>query len=168
MSTRIISRAILFVALLFLQIAIFNHIHLLGYITPYLIVYYLVLAPSDTNHSLLLAENFLMGLCLDISTNTPGMAAGALTFTAFLSPHILKKLCKTDRPDETLTPSASKLGWSDFMTYAAIVTLIFLTTYNLIAWFSISHLQHIMLNVAGSTMATLLIIYIAERIHSRL
>lgn len=168
MSTKIIYRIALFVVLLLLQILVFNHIHLLGYATPLMVVYYLVLAPNDEDRSLLMLQCFLLGLAMDISTSTPGMAAAALTFSGLLAPRLLNLIATPDRPDDTFAPSAREMGWSSFMFYATAVTLVFVACYYIIAWFTFTQMHGLLLNIVGSTLLTLLLIAIFERVHYKL
>lgn len=168
MSTKIIYRTVLFVVLLLLQVLVFNHIHLLGYATPLMVVYYLVLTPNDEDRSLLLLQCFLLGLAMDISTNTPGMAAAALTFSGLIAPRLLSLIATPDRPDDTFTPSVREMGWSAFMFYAFTVTLVFVASYYLIAWFTFAQMHGLLLNIVGSTLLTLLLIAIFERVHYKL
>ncbi|MCQ2266620.1 MAG: rod shape-determining protein MreD [Bacteroidaceae bacterium] len=168
MSTKILYRIALFVVLLLLQILVFNHIHLLGFATPLMVVYYLVLAPNDEDRSLLMLQCFLLGLAMDISTSTPGMAAAALTLSGLVAPRLLSLIATPDRPDDTFTPSAREMGWGSFMFYASVVTLVFVVSYYLIAWFTFSQMHSLLLNIAGSTLLTLMLIAVFERVHYRL
>lgn len=161
-------RISLFMALLAVQALVLNHIHLLGHATPLMMVYFLMLASSDTQRSLLLAEGFIAGLLMDLTTSTPGMAAFAMTLTAFIQPTLLNRIADTDRPDERFTPSVVTMGWSKFMTYATIVTLVFILTYFLLAWFTFDHLHGFLLDILGCSLITLLLIAALECIHAKL
>lgn len=168
MSTRVITRLLLFLALAFLQCLILCQIRLLGYCTPLLAVYYLALTPSQQSRCISLLEAFLLGLCMDVSLNTPGMAAAALTLTAFVNPYILSLTSDPERPDEEFTPSSVEMGWGAFLLYAGLLTLVFATSYFLIEWFTFKHMRGLLLCILGSTALTLLLIAVVEQIHRKM
>lgn len=75
----IISRLGWFVFLFLLQVLVFNHVHIFGYATPMPYIYFLLILPSDTPRWLYVLLGFVLGLLIDLFTNTPGMAAGSMT-----------------------------------------------------------------------------------------
>lgn len=167
MSIRIITRTLTFVLLCVAQVLICNHIHFLGYATPLLVIYFIVTARNDEARSLLLAEAFLIGLVMDISTNTPGMASAAFTLTALIAPLLLQHIADPERIDDTFSPSVKEMGWWRFMAYALVITLLSSTVYYLIAWFSFAAFSEVILNTVGSTATTLLLIAACERVRSK-
>ena len=78
-----ISRIVWFVMLLLLQALVFNHVHIFGYATPMPYIYFLLILPSVTPRWLYVLLGFLLGLSVDLFTNTPGMAAGALCLSGW-------------------------------------------------------------------------------------
>lgn len=168
MNISTLQRISLFVVLLAVQTLVLNHIHLLGHATPLMMVYFLLLATSDTPRSLLLAEGFVAGLLMDLTTSTPGMAAFAMTLTAFIQPILLNRIAETDRPDERFTPSIVTMGWNKFIIYATLITLVFVLTYFLLAWFTFDHLHGLFLDILGCSVITLLLIAALECIHAKL
>ena len=71
-----------FILLLALQVLVFDHVHIMGYATPFVAVYFIILFPSDFPRSAALLWSFAFGFIADIFTNTPGVAAASLTATA--------------------------------------------------------------------------------------
>lgn len=167
MSIRIITRTLTFVLLWVVQVLICNHIHLLGYATPLLVIYFIITARNDEPRSLLLLESFFLGLAMDISTNTPGMAAAAFTLTAFEAPWLLRHIADPDRIDDTFSPSVAEMGWWRFMVYSLAIVLLSCMTYYMIAWFSFAALSEVLLNTIGSTITTLILVAACERLRSK-
>ena len=100
-----------FVMLIALQVLVFNHIHIAGYATPLPCVYFLLILPSDTPRSALLMWGFALGFIVDTFTNTPGMAAAALTFIGFIRPALLHFFSPRDKEDNAYLPSAATSSW---------------------------------------------------------
>lgn len=168
MSPRILSRALLLLVLLLVQVLLCNHIHLLGYATPFVLIYPILIASSDESRALLLTEAFGLGLVMDVSTNTPGMASAALTLVAFVVPFLLPLLSNPERPDDAFVPSAREMGWGIFLAYAFVLSLIFCAAYYLIAWFTFSHMPGLLMDIVGSTLLSTGLLAALETIHGKL
>ena len=67
-------RLALFVVLSLAQVLVFNHIHLFGYATLLLLVYFVVTFPRNYPRWAMLLWSFFLGLFADLFSNTPGMA----------------------------------------------------------------------------------------------
>lgn len=167
MNAQIVYRIALFVGVVFLQVLLFNHIHLMGYATPFIYVYFPLTARTDCQRSLSLIISFLLGLCIDISTSTPGVAACSLTIMVFVLPTILNRTIKKNHPVDAFTPSAKYMGWSNFMTFVSLSVLIFTSLYYSILWFAFENLGELFLYIFGSSIITIVVIAIIERIHSK-
>ncbi|MEH6659443.1 rod shape-determining protein MreD [Leeuwenhoekiella marinoflava] len=92
MNTSITRNIIRFVFLILVQIAIFNHINFLGYINPYPYLLFVILFPIGDNRGLLLFLSFLLGLSVDMFSNSGGMHAASCVTVAFLRPWILQSI----------------------------------------------------------------------------
>ncbi len=75
-----------FFGLVVMQVLILNKIHVLGFITPFLYIYFLLKLPTGTSRNLLLLLGFTLGIVIDMFSNTPGMNAAACVFLAFVRP----------------------------------------------------------------------------------
>ncbi|MGL5732100.1 MAG: rod shape-determining protein MreD, partial [Bacteroidales bacterium] len=62
-----------FLFYLLLQVLILNNLYFLGWATPYLYVYFLMTLPRELSKNMQLTIGLLMGLGLDIFSNTLGM-----------------------------------------------------------------------------------------------
>ncbi|MCQ2292816.1 MAG: rod shape-determining protein MreD [Bacteroidaceae bacterium] len=168
MSTRVFSRLFLFLALVFVQTLILCQVRLFGYCMPLLLVYYLVLTPSHQPRVISVLEGFLLGLCMDMSLNTPGMGAAAMTLTAFVNPYILGLTAEPDKLEDDFVPSSLIMGWGSFMLYGGMLTTVFAVAYFLIEWFSFAHVQGLLLNIFGSLLLTLPLFAAVELIHRKM
>ena len=68
-----------FVVLCALQVFILNHIQLFGCAMPLFYVWFVVTMKKGTPKWAMMCWAFAMGMTLDIFTNTPGVAAAAMT-----------------------------------------------------------------------------------------
>ncbi len=79
-----------FFVLLLLQVLLFNHINFLGYINPYVYLIFILLFPFTGNQTLLIFLSFLLGLSIDVFSDSGGVHAAASVLIAYLRPGFLK------------------------------------------------------------------------------
>lgn len=79
-----------FILLLAVQIAIFNNMNFLGYIIPLPYILFIILYPVNGNRSGLLLASFLLGLTMDLFSNSGGIHATACLVLAYMRPTIFK------------------------------------------------------------------------------
>ena len=75
-----------FIGLVLLQVLILNNVHIAGYATPFLYIYFILKFASGTSRNELMLWAFFFGLTIDIFADTPGMNAAATVLLAFLRP----------------------------------------------------------------------------------
>lgn len=88
---------IYFVVLVLAQVLILNNIHFLRVATPFLYLYFILKLPVGISRTNVVFFSFLIGLVIDIFSNTPGMHAFACTLAGFIR-HPLIQLLMGKRP----------------------------------------------------------------------
>ncbi|TDE31197.1 rod shape-determining protein MreD [Flavobacterium ranwuense] len=79
-----------FILLLAVQIIIFNNMTFLGYISPFPYILFIILYPVNGNKSGLVVASFLLGLIMDMFSNSGGIHATACLVLAYVRPSIFK------------------------------------------------------------------------------
>lgn len=79
-----------FILLVGLQVSVLNHINFLGYINPYVYILFILLFPIKNNRTLFIFLSFLLGLTIDIFSDSGGIHAAACVSIAYVRPVILK------------------------------------------------------------------------------
>lgn len=139
MTSDIIRRLVLFLVLFLVQVLVFNHIHLFGCVTPLLYIYMVIPLPRNYPRWAALLWGFLLGLGVDIFSNTPGVASASLTATALLQPYILELFLNRDS-DSDLIPSIRSLGPLRYGIFSLILSMTYsilfftLETFNFFNW----------------------------------
>ena len=90
MNSSLILNIFRFIVLIALQILVFNNIKLFGYLDPFPYVLFIILYPVNSNKSLFLFMSFLLGLTLDMFSDTGGIHATACLLVAYIRPSIFK------------------------------------------------------------------------------
>ena len=89
MNHPIVKNTFLFVVLVLLQVLIFNNVAYWGYVNPMIYIVYLLAAPYRENRVPYLLTAFLLGLCIDMFSNTGGLHAASSVFVAYWRSPIL-------------------------------------------------------------------------------
>jgi rod shape-determining protein MreD len=79
-----------FILLLAAQIILFNKFNLFGFINPYPYILFILLYPVNTNKNTLLFLSFMLGLTMDLFSNSGGVHAAACVVLAYIRPSIFK------------------------------------------------------------------------------
>jgi rod shape-determining protein MreD len=79
-----------FVLLLATQIIVFNNMNFFGFISPFPYVLFIILYPVNGNKSGLLLTSFLLGLIMDMFSNSGGIHATACLALAYFRPFLFK------------------------------------------------------------------------------
>lgn len=124
MSNIYVKHFLRFVFLVFFQAFILNNIEVSGYINPYFYILFVLLLPVDTDRWLLLISAFLLGLSVDIFSDTAGMHTAATTLAAFARPGIINLITQKQELDAGTEPSVKEFGFRNFFTYSFLITSI--------------------------------------------
>lgn len=79
-----------FFVLILFQVSIFNHINFMGYVNPYVYILFIAFFPIQNNRMLFLLFSFLLGLGVDLFSDSGGIHAAAALSIAYIRPVILK------------------------------------------------------------------------------
>lgn len=152
-----------FILLLLVQVLVLNNIHLFDCATPLLYVYMALLFQRGYPKWAILLLCFLMGLSVDIFSNTPGVSSASMTFIGLLQPYVLHLFVGRDSPDN-LMPSMESLGTSKFVFYTIILVFIYCLTFFTLEAFSFFNLLLWAECVVGSTLLTVILILVIENL----
>ena len=113
-----------FFVLVLLQVLLLNNIQLSGYLNPYLYVLFILLLPFETQGWLVLLLGFVLGLSIDIFSNTLGINAAATVLMAFSRQYVIKRMTPRGGFDLNASPNIHSNGFWWFMKYIVSLVLI--------------------------------------------
>ena len=116
--------AVIFVALVLVQVLILNNIQFSGLINPYIYILFILLLPFTIPGYMLLGLSFLLGISIDIFSNTPGIHAGASVLLGFIRPGIARLISSRELIEKGITPGMAQLGFASFLKYTVISVLV--------------------------------------------
>ena len=152
-----------FVVLVVVQALVLNHIHLFGVATPLFYVYFVLLFRRNHPKWVILLTSFLLGLCIDVFSNTPGLAAASTTFLAVLQPYILEPFIPRDS-EENLKPGMHTLGIGRFIYYTVFMVFLYNLVFFSLEAFNFFNWLQWLLCIGGSTLLTVVLILVVENL----
>ena len=161
MNINFLKRLLLFLVLLVAQVLVLNHIHLFGYATPMLYIYFVISFQRGYPRWAVMVWSFLLGLGFDVANNTPGLAAASMTLLGLLQPYVLELFMQRDS-DENMQPAIITMGPGTYLSYAAILTLGFCLVFFTLESFSFFNWLQWLLNVVCSSLLTLLLVMVID------
>lgn len=90
MNSTLLTNILRFILLLAVQIIIFNNMTFLGFIIPLPYLLFIILFPVNGNKSGLLIASFLLGIIMDVFSNSGGIHATACLTLAYFRPSLFK------------------------------------------------------------------------------
>jgi len=158
----IVKNLLRFFILTFVQVAILNNIQISGFVNPYIYVLFILLLPFEIPGWILLILSFILGLSIDVFTNTIGMHASASVFAAFLRPYVLNYFSVRDGYEVGTNPGISDYGFAWFFKYATIIILAHHSFLFFIEVFSFSNFSETLLRIIFSSFFSLTLIIISQ------
>ena len=154
-------RILWFVVVVLVQALILNQIHLFGYATPFLYIYFVISFSRNYPKWAILLWSFALGLCVDMFSNTPGVAASSLTLIGAVQPYLLELFVPRDSI-EKLPASARALGNTKFAVFATILVLVFCLFYFALEAFNFFDWVNWLMCSGCSALLTILLILTLE------
>ena len=125
---------------------------------------FIMLLPFQTPHWLLILLGFIMGLAVDLFTNTPGINSFALTTVAFLRPYICQAIVPRGGYDINQSPNKHTFGIEWFVKYSAILLLICIFIYFLMSYLTFSKILPTLLFTTTSFILSYIILILTQYI----
>ena len=160
---RIWSRiAVYTVVFVLLQVLVMNNIHLFGIVTPFIYLYVILKLPVDLSRSRVILVSFLLGLTIDIFSNTFGIHAAACSFIGLIRAPIIERFVDMRELQEGSVPSYNAFGYIKFMRYALIIIAIHHVALFTIEAFSFFQPGAMIVRMMSSILLSTMLIFVIE------
>lgn len=150
-----INNILRFVVLILAQVLVFNHINFLGNINPYPYILFVLLFPINNNRTLFIFLSFMLGLFVDIFSDSGGVHAAACVTIAFIRPPVLKFAFGMIYEHQTIKFNNTEFG--NRIIYFSILILIHHLIMFLLEIFNISNLLLVLQKTLFSSIFTILL-----------
>lgn len=158
MNKEILQFSVLFILMLFAQVLICNHIALFNVAVPIVFIYFIIRLPMNIGNGVLFTLAFVMGFCIDICSDTPGVnALGSTLLSAFKKPVYYAYVPRDDKT-KNLIPSISTLGVGTYCKFLVTMVGIYCLMAFTIEYFNFADVKDIVILSASSCLLTFLIL----------
>jgi rod shape-determining protein MreD len=155
-----------FVVLLILQVLLFNHLNGWGLCHPYIYIICLLMMPITLPIWAEMIIGALAGLVMDIFCNTMGVHMAACVLLMYLRRIFIPRLVfEPERLNDTI--DSNSLGIEAFLKYSIVLTIIHHTTVQLLSAWSFSHIWWTILSSIVSSLVSLVLIFIYDRLRTQ-
>ena len=158
MAKEILKYLLLFVVLVVAQVVVFNHLCLFNVAVPLVFIYFIIKLPVNLPVNWAMTVSFLLGLMVDIFSNTQGMNALGCTVLAALRLPLLRLYFPREDDMSNPEPSLRTLGPAVYMKYLLTAVALYCAMFFLIEAFTFYNWGLMLLRIAASTLLTFLIL----------
>jgi hypothetical protein len=163
----VIRNIIRFILLVGVQVLIINNIELGRFINPFLYVLFIIILPFETPKWLVLISAFLIGITMDMFSDTGGMHAAACVFIGYIRPGVLKLFSPREGYEFGTQPTVQYLGIPWFLSYAGILVLSHHLILFYVEVFRFSEFFSTFFRVIISSFFTLLLVIVTQYLFYR-
>jgi len=155
MSRGIFINIVRFVLLVLVQVLVFNRLNFFGYINPMVYIMFLYWYPIKENRALFIGFSFLLGLSVDLFSDTMAIHTAATTTIAYFRPYIMRFVFGINYEFQSF--KLSNTTRAQQFTFLALLILVHHTVFFSLEIFSIANLLLIVKKVLSIGAASLIL-----------
>lgn len=160
----VIKYILISIVILLLQVLVLNNLNIKGYAIPFLYLWIILRLPASMSRILTITIGFLIGLTVDIFSNTLGMHAMATTLFAYLKdPVTLLYIPKEDIKNSAI--SIAGLGIAVYLKLLLTMVLIFCISIYIIEAFSFVNVFILLIKIFTSFLSTFILIMAFDKLN---
>ena len=160
----VIKYILISIVILLLQVLVLNNLNIKGYAIPFLYLWIILRLPASMSRILTITIGFVIGLTVDIFSNTLGMHAMATTLFAYLKdPVTLLYIPKEDIKNSAI--SIAGLGIAVYLKLLLTMVLIFCISIYIIEAFSFVNVFILLIKIFTSFLSTFILILAFDKLN---
>lgn len=161
---KIVVNILRFILLIAVQVLVCNHVHLFGFINPYIYILIFLLLPLEIPKTAQYLIAFGAGLIVDIFSMTYGVHASASLLVAFVRPYLVNMLNGRHAPEGPDRPVPGEKDFKWLLLYTLILVFIHHFTITLLETFNLKEFGRTLWVSVVNTLFTSLVILCIEYI----
>ena len=162
MNREIVRNCTVYSLILLLQLYIFNHFNILGYITPFIYIIIFILYKTNYNKTILILAGFIIGMIVDLSLQTYGCnTLASLTVCFFRS-----RIEKYSFGINSNLPLAMIKGtkFVNRLSYFGLIVFIHTLIYYTLLFFSFNFISIILYYTIVNSIVTFILVWIISHL----
>ncbi len=158
---QIIKYTLMFTGLVLTQVLVLNHIQFSGFVNPYIYVLFVLLLPLSTPRYAVLILAFLIGITVDIFSNSLGVHSFATVFIAYIRPLVVR-LVSGREEDMSDYPGLmqNRIGW--FLSYVTIMVVFHHTVLFFLEVFTFADFTGTLFRIFLSSLFSIFVIVLSQ------
>ena len=157
----LIKYAIMFIVLVLVQVLFLNQVQFSGYVNPYLYILFVMLLPLNSPKYVTLIGAFLLGLSIDVFSNTLGIHAFATVFVAYARGFIIRIITNREE-DMSEYPGLQQNGFMWFLYYTTLMVFVHHTILFCVEVFSFSNFFETLYRILLSSLFSIFVIVLSQ------
>ena len=153
-----------FILLVLSQVLIFNKLNFFGYINPLVYILFIYWYPIKQNRSTFIIISFLLGLCIDVFSDTLAINAAASVTIAYLRPTIMRFVFGVNYEFQSFKLNNSTKAQQ--FTFLALLIILHHLAYFTLEIFSVSNSFLILQKTVTVGIATLILTLLLSTLFS--
>jgi len=157
----LVKYVVMFFSLVLVQVLIFNQVQFSGFFNPYVYLLFIILLPLSTPRYAVLILAFVLGLIIDIFSNSLGVHSAATVFAAYLRPLVIRIISNRE-DDKSDYPglNQNKLAW--FINYVLIMVVLHHTVLFYLEVYTFANFLNTLYRVILSSLFSIIIIVLSQ------
>ncbi|MDR2233718.1 MAG: rod shape-determining protein MreD [Tannerella sp.] len=161
MNRNLFTILIYFIFYVVLQVLLLDKIHLFRIGTPFLYLYVIIKCPVNAPRTQVIGVSFLLGIVIDMFSNTLGMHAAACSLAGMIRNPLMNTFAVKEFSEGDM-PSFQTMGVGGFSRYAAVLAAIHHITLFCIESITLFHPLLLIKRILACLFLTMLTILIVE------
>jgi len=158
---QIIKYGLMFIGLVLTQVLVLNHIQFSGFVNPYIYILFVLLLPLSSPRYAVLILAFLIGITIDIFSNSLGVHAFATVFAAYFRPYIIRLISNREE-DKSDYPGLIQTNGRWFLGYITIMVVIHHTVLFYLEVFTFHNFFETLFRIFVSSIFTIFAIVLSQ------
>ncbi|MDR1591733.1 MAG: rod shape-determining protein MreD [Prevotellaceae bacterium] len=143
-----------------LQVLFFNQVHLFGAGSVFIYVLFVLRLPLQISSTGVMLLSAMMGVFIDVFSQSFGLHTAAIVLIAYLRPSILRMFFSPEER-EKYAPTYGLVG-ANFFKYAVLMILIHHITLFMLEAFSFKYMVSVLIKTLTSSLLTFLFVFVLE------
>lgn len=158
---QIIKYTLMFIGLILTQVLILNQVQFSGFVNPYIYVLFVLLLPASSPRYMVLLLAFLLGITVDVFSNSLGIHSFATVFVAYLRPIVIRVISNREEDRNDYPGLAqNKIRW--FLSYITIMVVIHHLILFYVEVFTFANFFETLVRVLISSVFSIILIVLSQ------
>ena len=158
---QIIKYGLMFIGLVLTQVLVLNHIQFSGFVNPYIYILFVLLLPLSSPRYAVLLLAFLIGITIDIFSNSLGVHAFATVFAAYFRPFVIRLISNREE-DMSNYPGLMQTQSRWFLGYITIMVVLHHTVLFYLEVFTFHNFFETLFRIIVSSVFTIFAIVLSQ------